>query len=135
MRHPRIGKQASVTVEATEEDSAAAVGNSGVDVVATTALILFIEEAASRAITECVEKGEVSVGSAVNVQHLAAAPIGAKIKVSARVTAVKGRRIDFAVEAYHDRRRLMIGTHQRVVVNLERFLKQHGLPAEAGSIR
>lgn len=127
MRHPRIGKQASVTVEATEEDSAAAVGNSGVEVVATTALILFIEEAASRAITECVEKGEVSVGSAVNVQHLAAAPVGARIKVTAKVTAVQGRRIDFAVEAHHERKRLMVGTHQRVVVNLDRFMRQHGL--------
>jgi fluoroacetyl-CoA thioesterase len=127
MRHPRIGKQLSVTVEATEDDTAAAVGNADVDVVATTALILFIEAAASELIEDCCEAGEISVGSAVNVRHLAAAPVGARIKVSVKVTAVQGRRIDFAVEAHHGRRTLMIGTHQRVVVNLERFLKQQGL--------
>ncbi len=130
MRHPRIGKQTSLTIEATEDDSAAAVGNTDVDVVATTALILFIEAAAAELIDDCCETGEISVGSAVNVRHLAAAPIGARIKATAKVTAVQGRRIDFAVEAQHGRKLLMIGTHQRVVVNRERFMKQHGLVVE-----
>jgi predicted thioesterase len=130
MRHPRIGKQTSLTIEATEDDSAAAVSNVEVDVVATTALILFIEAVAAELIEDCCETGEISVGSAVNVRHLAAAPIGAKIKATAKVTAVQGRRIDFAVEAHHGRKTLMIGTHQRVVVNQERFMKQHGLVVE-----
>lgn len=130
MRHPRIGKQTSLTIEATEEDSAAVVGNSHVDVVATTSLILFLEAVAAELIDDCCEAGEISVGSAVNVRHLAAAPIGAKIKATAKVTAVQGRRIDFAVEAHHGRKTLMIGTHQRVVVNQERFMKQHGLATE-----
>ena len=91
-----------------------------------TALILFLEAAAAELIDDCCEAGEISVGSAVNVRHLAAAPIGAKIKATAKVTAVQGRRIDFAVEAHHGRKTLMIGTHQRVVVNQERFMKQHG---------
>ena len=127
MRHPRIGKQVSVNVEATADDTGASVGNTSVEAVATTALILFLEEAAERAIEECFEDGEVSVGSAVNVRHLAAAPVGAKIKAAARVTAVQGRRIDFAVEAYHGRKVLMTGTLQRVVVDLDRFLRQQGL--------
>jgi predicted thioesterase len=130
MRHPRIGKQTSLTIEATEEDSAAVVGNTNVDVVATTSLILFLEAVAAELIDDCCEAGEISVGSAVNVRHLAAAPIGAKIKATAKVTAVQGRRIDFAVEAHHGRKTLMIGTHQRVVVNQERFMKQHGLATE-----
>ena len=130
MRHPRIGKQTSLTIEATEEDSAAVVGNTNVDVVATTSLILFLEAVAAELIDDCCEAGEISVGSAVNVRHLAAAPIGARIKATAKVTAVQGRRIDFAVEAHHGRKTLMIGTHQRVVVNLERFMKQHGLATE-----
>ncbi len=127
MRLPRIGKQTSVTIEATEDDTAAAVGNVNVEVVATTSLILFIEAAAAELIEDCCESGEVSVGTAVNVRHLAAAPVGARIKATAKVTAVQGRRIDFAVEAHHDRKLLMIGTHQRVVVSLERFLRQQGL--------
>jgi predicted thioesterase len=126
MRHPRIGKQSSRIIEATEEDGAV-VGNINVDVVATTALILFLEAVAAELIDDCCESGEISVGSAVNVRHLAAAPIGAKIKATAKVTAVQGRRIDFAVEAHYGRKTLMIGTHQRVVVNQERFTKQHGL--------
>jgi fluoroacetyl-CoA thioesterase len=130
MRHPRIGKQTSLTIEATEEDSAAVVGNTNVDVVATTSLILFLEAVAAELIDDCCEAGEITVGSAVNVRHLAAAPIGAKIKATAKVTAVQGRRIDFAVEAHHGRKTLMIGTHQRVVVNQERFMKQHGLVTE-----
>ena len=130
MRHPRIGKQTSLTIEATEEDSAAVVGNTNVDVVATTSLILFLEAVAAELIDDCCEAGEITVGSAVNVRHLAAAPIGARIKATAKVTAVQGRRIDFAVEAHHGRKTLMIGTHQRVVVDQERFMKQHGLATE-----
>lgn len=132
MRHPRIGKQISINVEATRDETGAAVGNDSVEAVTTTALILFLEEAAERAIDECFEEGEVSVGSAVNIRHLAAAPVGAKIKATARVTAVQGRRVDFAVEAHHGRRLLMTGTIQRVVVNLDRFLRQQGL-ASTGS--
>lgn len=129
MRHPRIGKQISRTIETTDEDGAV-VGKVEVDVVATTALILFLEAAAAELIDDCCEPGEISVGSAVNVRHLAAAPIGATVKATAKVTAVQGRRIDFAVEAHHGRKTLMIGTHQRVVVNQQRFLKQHGLATE-----
>ena len=127
MRHPRIGKQVSVSVEATAEDAGVSVGDIVIDAVSTTSLILFLEAAAERAIDECFEAGEVSVGTAVNVRHLAAAPVGAKIKATARVTAVQGRRIDFAVEAHYGRKVLMTGSIQRVVVNLERFLRQHGL--------
>jgi predicted thioesterase len=129
MRHPRIGKQTSLTIEATEEDGAV-VGKVEVDVIATTALILFLEAAAADLIDDCCEPGEISVGAAVNVRHLAAAPIGAKIKATAKVTAVQGRRIDFAVEAHYGRKTLMIGTHQRVIVNQERFMKQQGLVVE-----
>jgi len=129
MRHPRIGKQISRIIETTEEDGAV-VGKVEVDVVATTALILFLEAAAAELIDDCCEPGEISVGSAANVRHLAAAPIGATVKATAKVTAVQGRRIDFAVEAHHGRKALMIGTLQRVVVNQERFLRQHGLAAQ-----
>jgi predicted thioesterase len=127
VRLPRIGRQASVLIDVTEDDTAAAVGRPDVEVVATTALILFIEAAAAESIDGCCEDGEISVGSAIRVQHLAAAPVGARITATAKVTAVQGRRIDFAVEAHHGRKLLMVGTHQRVVVNRERFLRQQGL--------
>ncbi len=131
MRHPRIGKQASVSIDVTEDDTAAAVSDSGVEVVATTALILFIEAAAAELVDDCCEDGEISVGAAVSVQHLAAAPVGARIKATAKVTAVQGRRVDFAVEAHHGRKLLMTGTHQRVIVNRERFLRQQGLSRDS----
>lgn len=60
------------------------------------------------------------------------APGFVRIKATAKVTAVQGRRIDLAVEAHHGRKTLMIGTHQRVVVNQERFMRQHGPTAERG---
>jgi predicted thioesterase len=103
------------------------MGNRGVEVVATPALILFIEEAANQALRACYEAGEASVGTVVNVQHLAAAQIGARVTATARVIAAKRRRVTFAVEVRQGDKLLMSGTHERFVVVLERFLAQQGL--------
>ena len=104
MRHPRIGKQTSLTIEATEEDSAAVVGNTNVDVVATTSLILFLEAVAAELIDDCCEAGEITVGSAVNVRHLAAAPIGARSRPPPRSRPCRAAASIFAVEAHHGRK-------------------------------
>ena len=127
MRDVKPGQSGSVTIEATSSHTAAASGNTGVEAVATTSLILFLEDASDRAIRDCFEQGETSVGTAVDVRHEAAAPVGALIDAAATVVAVNGRRVTLAVEARHGERVLMRGTHERLVVDLDRFLREQGL--------
>ena len=78
--------------------TAAAAGNTGVEVVATTQLILFFEEASHLAVKGFYEPGEVTVGTKVDVEHLAPAHIGIPLVATAEFLAMQGRRIDFACE-------------------------------------
>ena len=102
--------------------TASAVGNAGIDVVATTALILFIEEVSTRAVEHCLEAGEATVGVRVEVDHLAPARVGHALTVSCELVALKGRRLVFSSEVHQADTLVMKGGHHRVVVARERFM-------------
>ncbi len=114
-------------------DTAAAVGNAGVDVAATVTLILWVEEVCGDLLHPALEDGEASVGARVAVDHTGPAWTARPVAVEARITAVDGRRVTFAVTARQDGREVMTGEHQRVVVSLARFLEgaSHSTPVAA----
>ena len=122
MKAVAIGLRGVYRVATAPRDSAEAFGNPGVRVVATPALIGFLETAAHRCLESAYEPGEGSVGTHVDVRHLAAAPDGATIESTAEVIAVDRRRVRFAVAARWGETLLMQGTHERAVVDLARFL-------------
>lgn len=127
MNRIELGACFSCTTVTGDEHSAERFGNTGVDVVSTPALIGLLEMAGVIYLRSCIGSDEGSVGIQVNVEHLAAAPIGAKVEASVIVTHVDGRRVGFDVEARWDELVLMRGSHQRAIVNMERFIG--GLPA------
>ncbi|HUC65819.1 MAG TPA: hotdog domain-containing protein [Stellaceae bacterium] len=102
--------------------TAAAVGNAGVAVVGTPFLIGYFEMAAHEAILPFCETGEVTVGTRIEVDHLAAALPGRLVVAEAKVVAVDGRRIVFEVEVRQGERLLMKGRHGRAIVRLDRLL-------------
>lgn len=89
--------------------------------MATTRLILWIEQVAHEALGPFLGPGEGSVGAAVDVEHLAPAAPGMEVEIVVRVTEVDGRRVTFAVLAMSGDDVLMRGTHGRGVVQLGRF--------------
>lgn len=93
-------------------------------VFATPMMILAMENAALNAIRLYLEPGESAVGTAVDIQHLAATPVGSFVTAHAEVTHVDGRRIVFAVTAHDNIEEIGKGTHERVVVNLDRLEKR-----------
>jgi len=103
-----------------ERHTASVVGNS--EVVSTPSLIGFLEQTSHRGILPFVESGEVSVGTRVEVDHLAAAFLGRPIAASARIAAVDGRRITFEVEARQGDKLVMKGRHVRAIVSRDRLL-------------
>ena len=105
-----------------ERHTASAVGNVGANVVSTPSLIGFLEQASHRVILPFVEEGELSVGTRVEVDHLAAAFVGQPIVATARIVAVEGRRITFEVEARQGDRVVMKGRHGRAIVKRDRLL-------------
>jgi predicted thioesterase len=102
--------------------TAAAAGNTGVEVVGTPFLIGYFENAAHRAILPACEAGEVTVGTRIEVDHLAAALPGRPVVAIAEVIAVEGRRVSFAIEVRQGERLLMKGRHRRAIVKLEKLL-------------
>lgn len=120
----------------TSRDSAAAVGNAGVEAVATIAMILWIEATCGELMVPYLEPGEAGVGTRVAVDHTGPAFAGRPVEVHARVIGVEGRRIAFAVHLEQDAREVMTGEHVRAAVDLARFLggRGHGAGRVAGSL-
>ena len=102
---------------------------------------LFAGQEKNRVMFFCLESWQSSVGTAINVSHTAASPIGAVISVTAAVEYVFGRKIEFSVTATDSRREIGKGKHTRMIVDIERFMKKIGTaeetqyPVEYGSER
>jgi predicted thioesterase len=90
-------------------------------VLATPVMILIMENAALNAIRPFLDEGESAVGTAVDVKHLAATPVGHEVRATAEVVSVEGRRVDFKVWASDGKEEIGSGTHQRVVIDLRSF--------------
>jgi len=122
-----IGETFSASTVIDDGHSAEHYGSTGVDVVSTPALIGLLEMAGVTYLRSRIGPDEGTVGIQVNVEHLAAAPIGSTVEASVTVTSVDGKRVGFDVEARWNEVVLMRGSHQRAVVNMARFIA--GLPA------
>jgi fluoroacetyl-CoA thioesterase len=96
-------------------------------VYATPMMILEMEMASGDAINAHLEPGWVTLGTEVDIRHLAATPVGASVRTTARVIAVERRVIRFQVEAFNDQRRIGEGRHARGLVNIEAFMKRLGM--------
>ncbi len=90
-------------------------------VYATPMMILEMEMASADAMTPYLEPGWVTVGTEVDIKHLAATPVGAIVRTTAKVIAVERRVIRFEVEAFDERRRIGEGRHARGLVNVANF--------------
>ena len=90
-------------------------------VLATPVMILIMENAALNAIRSFLDSGETAVGTALDVQHLAATPAGHDVRAEAEVIKVEGKRIEFKVSASDEIEEIGRGIHQRMVINLRSF--------------
>ena len=117
-----VGMKGEVSTLAEREDTAAEVGSGDLLVYATPCMVALMEGAACEAIADGLEETETSVGTALNIQHTAATPVGLEVRAEAEVIAVEGKAVTFSVKAYDEAGEIGSGTHKRVVVNSQRFL-------------
>jgi fluoroacetyl-CoA thioesterase len=117
--HPGAAGSAQLLVG--EEHTAPRVGSGKVHVLATPVMINLIEAAALAAIEHLLPAGYQSLGTRLDVRHIAATPVGMKIFASATVERVAGRTVSFKVEARDEKELIGDGTHERVVVNVAKF--------------
>ena len=115
------GLQGRAELVVGEEHTAPRVGSGRVHVLATPVMINLIEAAALDAIERLLPQGHQSLGTVLNVRHIAATPVGMRVTASAEVVAVDGRTIRFRVEARDEKELIGDGAHERVVVNVAKF--------------
>ena len=117
----RPGLRGEAFLVVAEEHTAPRVGSGAIHVLATPVMINLFEAAALAAVEHLLPPGHQSLGTVLNVRHIAATPIGMRVDASATVQRIEGRTIFFTLEARDERDLIGDGTHERVVVNVEKF--------------
>ena len=107
-----------------EQHTAPRIGSGRIRVLATPVMINLIEAAALAAVEQSLPEHHQSLGTHLDVTHIAATPVGMRVRATAEVLRVEGRTVWFKVRAEDERELIGEGTHERVVVNLERFDKR-----------
>jgi fluoroacetyl-CoA thioesterase len=119
------GMSAEIEITVTRELTADALGNKGVLVFATPFVIAFLENVSSAVLTSHSPPGCGSVGTMVEMRHLAATPVGMTVRAKATILETDGKRVLFAVEAWDEVEKIAEGRHERFIVgNLARFLER-----------
>jgi fluoroacetyl-CoA thioesterase len=119
-----VGLKGSTELVVGEEHTAPRIGSGRVHVLATPVMINLFEAAALAAIEHLLPPGHQSLGTHLDISHIAATPVGMRVVAEAEVTKVEGRLVTFHVSARDARDLIGEGTHERMVVNLERFDKR-----------
>ena len=109
------------------EQTAEALGNPGVKVIGSPALLTLIEQCSHTTLQPFYEAEEAAVGIYFQLEHQAAALPGDPLRVQVEVIRVEGRQIEFQVEIRQQERLVMQGSYRCLVVNLPRFLARYGL--------
>jgi fluoroacetyl-CoA thioesterase len=116
------GATNTLTIVVDESMTADRLGNTGVHVLATPMLVSYFELAAHQLVMPALEPGQGTVGSHIDIRHLAATPIGMRVTFRATLTERDGRRLVFRVEADDERDHVGEGTHERFVVDMKTFM-------------
>ncbi|SHI78048.1 thioesterase family protein [Desulfofundulus thermosubterraneus] len=120
----KIGLQGEAVTRVTEDNTALAYGSGGAKVFATPAMIGLMEKAALSSVDPLLEPGQITVGIRVDVEHLAATPVGMEVVARSELVEIDGKRLVFRVEARDEQELIGRGTHERFIVNQERFLSR-----------
>jgi fluoroacetyl-CoA thioesterase len=112
------------TKEILFEDTAAKYGSGFMEVFATPAMVALMEYTSLMVVQPLLEPGYGTVGTAVNISHLKATPVGMKVECSATLSQVDGDSLTFSVVVSDDTGKIGEGTHTRFIIDENRFMKK-----------
>ena len=119
-----IGCMGTASTEVSSDNVASAVGSGSLNVFSTPMMIALMEQAACNALSEFMHEDDTTVGTLVNVSHLAASVVGKMITAKATVISIDGRKISFEVSASDGDNEIGNGSHVRFIVNKEKFMSK-----------
>jgi len=116
-----VGTKGEQKLLVTSEVAINFLGMEGARVLSTPHMIGYMERTCRDTVLPLLDSGYDTVGTQVNVSHLAAAPIGMAVTFSCEVTGVDGKRVQFRVEAWDEKGKIGEGTHERAIINIAKF--------------
>ena len=116
-----VGRTYQSQTRVEEWMTAEKAGNKGVDVLSTPMLLQLVEDAAMACLAPLLDAEEVSLGTHVDIAHLAATPVGLIVRTQVEVIKAEGKRVEFAFSAFDEREKVADGTHERYVTTREKF--------------
>lgn len=116
--------KATVNEIVTENKTALSVGSGSLAVYATPSMLALIEKASCEALKGVLDEGETTVGTLLNVKHIAATPVGMQVSATSELIEREGRRLVFKVVANDECGVIGEGIHERFIVNSEKFIQK-----------
>jgi len=126
MKQIEVGLKGEARRVVTPDQTAEAFGSGLVPVYATPAMVALMEKAAVVALAGHLAPGDTTVGTKLEIVHLAATPLDDEVRAEAELVAVDGRRLSFALAAWDSTRKIGEGRHERMIVARDRFLESVG---------
>jgi predicted thioesterase len=116
-----IGTKGEQQILVTTENAINFLGLEGARVLSTPHMIGFMERTCRDTVKALLDDGYDTVGTHVNIAHLAAAPLGMTARFIAEIIGVNGNRVQFRVEAWDEKEKIGEGTHERAIINVAKF--------------
>lgn len=110
------------TITVTEDKTAAVMGSGELYVFATPAMIALMENTASKSVADVLEEGQGTVGTLIDVKHVAATPVGMEVTCETKLVEVDRKRLVFEVKAYDAAGVIGEGVHERFIIDNEKFM-------------
>ena len=112
------------TIVVTEQQTAKHLGSGELAVFATPCMIALMENTAYRSVQPCLEPGQGTVGTLLNVKHLAATPVGMEVRCETKLIEIDRKRLVFEVKAFDACGLIGEGTHERFVIDNQKFMQK-----------
>jgi predicted thioesterase len=120
----QIGLSSIIETVTTPKDSVINYNSGDIDVFATPAMIALMECTAKNAVDLHLPMGFTTVGTRLDVKHMAATPIGMKVKFTAELIEIEGKRLIFKIEAYDEVEKIGEGLHERYIIEIDNFMNK-----------
>lgn len=119
-----VGISHEMTRDVTNENTAASLGSGLLDVFATPAMVALMEETCMKSVQAELDEGCGTVGTGLTIHHVSATPIGMKVRCASKLVEVDGRKLVFDVQAFDEAGLIGQGTHERFIIENEKFFQK-----------
>jgi fluoroacetyl-CoA thioesterase len=118
-----LGLISEATYEINQGWSATALGSGTLEVLGTPAIAIMVEQICREMVNPILNAGQTSVGSTLNIRHLAPTPVGDVIQLQAEIVSLEKNTVEFKVKIWDSVELVGEADHRRVIIDVDRFLK------------